>query len=51
MESDGGIHGSKAISCEAETEGRNEYEQRPGDGMAGQMGQYEKQGYYEVGHG
>lgn len=51
MESDRRIHGSKAISYKAETEGRNEYEQRPGDGMAGQMCRYEKQRDHEVGYG
>lgn len=39
MEREGGIHRSKAISYEAETERRNEHEQGPRNGMAGEMGQ------------
>lgn len=37
MKSDGGIYGAKPISYEAETEGRNEDQEGPPDGMASQM--------------
>ena len=37
MQSNGGIHRSKAISYESETERRNEHEQGPRNGMVGQM--------------
>ena len=41
MQSDGRIYGCKAVSYKTEAEGRGKHEQRPRDGMAGQMGQCE----------
>jgi hypothetical protein len=38
MQSDGRIYGCKAVSYKTEAEGRGKHEQRPRDGMAGQMG-------------
>ena len=49
MQRDGGIYRSKTIAYEAETKGRNEHEQGPGDGMAGQMSYCEQQRCQQIG--